>query len=99
MIPVMPDRKTFVRQNIRVGKGEPWFPLLPRHDIYLFAPNCGGEQFSSLFGETWKRLPLFARRRILRHWRIDDCPTLVSYFPHIPTAISLNFPSADHVSG
>jgi hypothetical protein len=21
------------------------------------------------------------------------------YFPHIPTAISLNFPSADHVSG
>src|SRR4051812_30768177 len=45
--------------------------LLPRHHIYLFAPKGGGERFARLFVETWRRLPLYARRRILKHWKND----------------------------
>jgi hypothetical protein len=82
MILGIPDRKTFVRENIRVGNDEPWFPLLSRHGIYLYAPNGGGERFSKLFVETWKRLPLWARRRMLRHWNSYNCSYL-GYSPLI----------------
>lgn len=50
------------------------FPLLPRHGVNLFAPNGGGERFARLFRETWRRLPLFVRRRLLKHWRCGLFP-------------------------
>jgi hypothetical protein len=43
--------------------------LLPRHGVMLFAPNDGGERFTRLFRETWGRIPLGVRRRILAYWR------------------------------
>ena len=50
------------------------FPLLPRHGVKLHAPDGGGARFAQLFRETWRRLPLYARRRILALWRepVDD---------------------------
>ena len=50
-----------------------FYPLLPRHRVYLFAPvpstEDEGKRFARLFIETWKRIPLGPRRAILRHWR------------------------------
>lgn len=53
-------------------------PILKRHSVYLWSLNCDGSRFAALFHQTWKRLPLGARRRILRHWResTDAIPTL-----------------------
>ena len=65
-----------VRDHIKDGiKGGHYWPLLPRHEIYLSATGCDGRRFASLFRETWKRLPLWARRRMLGHWRAK-APTL-----------------------
>jgi hypothetical protein len=44
-------------------------PLLPRPGITLFATDGEGERFADLFRQTWRRLPLFVRRRSLKHWR------------------------------
>ncbi len=46
-----------------------YYPLLPRHYVFLFAPNKGGELFAKRFVEVWKRIPLRDRRTILRHWK------------------------------
>jgi hypothetical protein len=58
-------------------------PLLPRHGIWLTVPPAAaktladllagarrpGELFASAWRETWQRIPLSARRRILKHWK------------------------------
>ncbi len=65
-----------LRDEIDDGiKGGRYWPLLPRHDIYLSATGCDGRRFASLFRETWKRIPLWGRRRMLGHWRAT-APTL-----------------------
>jgi hypothetical protein len=46
-----------------------YFPLLPRHRIWLFSPDCDGTRFAKLFTATWKQIPLWARRRMLGMWR------------------------------
>ena len=46
-----------------------WEPLLPRHGIRLLVVHGDGERFARRFRETWKRLPLAVRRRLLKHWR------------------------------
>jgi hypothetical protein len=53
------------RQAIRL-------PILPRHHVYLRAVDGNGPRFRHLFLETWRRIVLGDRRRILRHWRADD---------------------------
>src|SRR4051794_13519671 len=68
---VYEHRRSGLRKGIAKGY---WFSLLPRHGVFLFAPNRGGERFARLFRETWGRLPLYARRRILKHWRSDPVP-------------------------
>jgi hypothetical protein len=45
------------------------FKLLPRHKVELCAFQGDGQRFADLFVQTWKRLPLWARRRILGFWR------------------------------
>jgi hypothetical protein len=42
--------------------------LLPRHDVYLWVYDGDGRRFALAFQETWKRLPLGARRRLLSYW-------------------------------
>jgi hypothetical protein len=44
-------------------------PILKRQRVHLWACQGNGPRFASLFRDTWKRLPLWARRRILGHWR------------------------------
>ena len=52
-----------------VGK-EYYLPLLPRHGIYLTrAGHADEERFARVFRGVWKRIPLRARRTILRRWR------------------------------
>lgn len=43
--------------------------LLPRHGIEFYSSDVSGVRFAALFRATWKRIPLWARRRILSHWR------------------------------
>lgn len=48
-------------------------PILPRSGLYL--PQFGyadDRRFARIFRETWLSLPLWARRRMLRHWREDS---------------------------
>ena len=64
------DVEEYVRQARRDGVARGLaFPLLPRHGVWLFAPDGGGERFATLFQETWARIPLGPRRAIVRHWR------------------------------
>jgi hypothetical protein len=44
--------------------------LWPRPPLYLFAPYGGAERFTRVFRETWRKLPSWARRAMLRHWRV-----------------------------
>jgi hypothetical protein len=46
-------------------------PLLPRHRSVLVydGKHADGERFGRLFRQTWARLPLKIRRRLLKHWR------------------------------
>lgn len=46
-----------------------YYPLLPRHEVFLLAPSGNGELFARRFVEVWKRIPLKDRRTLLRHWR------------------------------
>jgi hypothetical protein len=55
--------------DIRVKKGD-YFRLLRRYGLSLFAPHGEGQRFARLFRETWAQIPLWARRAILRHWRV-----------------------------
>lgn len=45
--------------------------LLPRHKVYLLVAAGDGFRFAKNFRETWRRIPLWGRRRILRHWRAE----------------------------
>lgn len=57
------------------------FRVVPRQPVYLSAPREGGERFARLFTETWRRLPLGVRRRILGYWRTD----LYAFPPSTPS--------------
>lgn len=47
-------------------------PIVPRADLFLVSYGHGDEgRFAGLFAKTWRRLPLWARRRLLKHWRED----------------------------
>jgi len=37
--------------------------------VYLFCVAGDGRRFARLFRQTWQKLPLSARRRLLKHWR------------------------------
>jgi hypothetical protein len=57
-----------------------YYPLLPRHRVFLYAPHGGGELFAKRFAEVWTRIPLKDRRNFLRHWRQrPDDPVTGSY--------------------
>jgi hypothetical protein len=60
-------------------------PILPRHGVHLIPLAGDGRRFASLFRTTWRRMPLWARRRILGHWRSPRFPfsTLVPLSPQI----------------
>ena len=43
--------------------------LLPRHEILLWVHPGGGRRFAAVFRQAWRRLPLWARRRLLVYWK------------------------------
>lgn len=44
--------------------------IVPRSNLYLRETDLiDGHRFARLFGEVWRTLPLFARRRMLRYFR------------------------------
>jgi len=59
----------FVKPGVKRGDHH---PLAPRHAVYLRAYASGGARFAHLFRETWDRLPLNARRAILKLWKSND---------------------------
>jgi hypothetical protein len=66
------DRRRIYRDIIRPGLARGYFlKLVPRHPLYLFAPNGGGDRLARLFHETWRRVPLGPRRAMLGYWRTE----------------------------
>ena len=56
--------------RVEIGR-LPRLPLFPRrrHGIELVVVTGDGPRFVEAFQETWRRVPLWARRYILGHWR------------------------------
>jgi hypothetical protein len=48
--------------------------ILGRHQVYVWAFDGDGRRFADVFRRTWRRLPLFARRQILGHWKRSAPP-------------------------
>jgi len=46
-----------------------YIPIIRRNGLFLYWIDGDGPRFARLFAETWRQLPLWARRRILRYWR------------------------------
>jgi hypothetical protein len=44
-------------------------PLLPRHAVHIWVLPGEGRRFVAVFRQAWRRLPLWARRRLLAHWK------------------------------
>jgi hypothetical protein len=70
----MKNWKTWAKNAVaeldaRDDGGPSYIPILPRHGVYLFCVAGDGRRFARLFGQTWRKLPLWARRRLLKHWR------------------------------
>ena len=70
----------FIGPGLATGS---YTPILPRHGIYLFAQNRRGGRFARLFCETWARLPLGSRRRMLRHWRSNPFAAIQPFRPTV----------------
>jgi hypothetical protein len=49
--------------------GPEYLPILPRHGIHLFCVAGNGPRFVDAFRRTWRQVPLWARRVLLKHWR------------------------------
>jgi hypothetical protein len=47
------------------------FPIVPRAGLRLWAFDGDGARTARLFAETWRGLPLWVRRRLLKHWRAE----------------------------
>ena len=53
--------------------GPSYIPILPRHGVFLFRVAGDGQRFAALFRQAWRKLPLWTRRRLLKHWRHARC--------------------------
>ncbi len=60
--------------------GPKYLSIVSRHDIHLFWLAGDGRRFARLFGQAWGRLPLWARRKLLKHWR----QTRPEHAPELP---------------
>ena len=54
-----------IRGTVSRARGD----LLPKQKVALFVAAGDGSRFKRLFRETWKRIPLGARRALCRLWR------------------------------
>jgi hypothetical protein len=61
-----PGLREYLRPAFKDGT---LLPLLQRRCIYLTDDGGDSPRFARLFQETWKRIPLGARRRMLAYWR------------------------------
>ena len=65
-----------VGANVEIGGAVPDTQYLTiQRSSYLYLPVLGyGDdvRFCEIFQRTWRRIPLWARRRLVGHWR-DDC--------------------------
>ena len=53
----------------RRARGTTRHPLIPSQGIALLANGCDGHAFARLFRDSWRRIPLAARRQICSYWR------------------------------
>jgi hypothetical protein len=63
----MPHVLDMIKAQVKSGH---IVPIQPRNRVYLTVFGGGdGPRFARLFRETWVRLPLSVRRKLLAHWR------------------------------
>jgi hypothetical protein len=66
----MDARERFKTEVLEPGlKNGTYYRLLPRHEIYLSAFHGEAKRFLGLFRLTWRRIPVQARRCILKYWK------------------------------
>ena len=46
-----------------------YIPIIRRNGLFLYWIDGDGPRFARLFAETWRQLPLWARRKLLKYWR------------------------------
>jgi hypothetical protein len=59
-------KRTVIEPGIKAGV---YFRLLPRHEVYACVWGSDKKRYLALVKDTWKRLPLYERRLILKYWR------------------------------
>lgn len=78
---------TDARAHSELADGPKYLPILSRHDVYLFWLAGEGRRFAGLFRRAWGRLPLWARRKLLKRWRERRSELQVlgveAHWPHI----------------
>lgn len=77
--------KWMIRPAVRKGHV---LPIDARHQIYLWPYSGNGPRFVGLFRATWTRIPLGARRRMLKHWRDDS--TIYSQLCQLAPSIEMS---------
>jgi hypothetical protein len=84
--------RELVKASIKKGK---CLPLLPRHQIYLWVHEGDGQRFAAMFRQTWGRVPLWARRRMLQYWKHIPFVPSVYLSPDIYHALSPHIKLSD----
>ena len=78
------------RHRFNVVMNTEFIPIVPRSGLYLQRYGEAQEtRFAGLFRDTWRRLPLWARRSMLKQWRRRSPTEVVGAPPgfvwHTPT--------------
>jgi hypothetical protein len=60
-------------------------PIVRSSDLRLLPRGYGGDaRFAGIFHRAWRRIPLWARRRMTAHWRKPSWPRLLAGVPVRP---------------
>ena len=63
------NKEVFSVDNMILGTRE-YLPIVPSSRLWLPLPGDGDDaRFAAIFRDTWRRIPLNARRAMVGHWR------------------------------
>ena len=66
--------------------------LLPQHRVDVIVAGTGGGRFVALFQLAWTRIPLYARRAVLKYWREGLGPAIPCPPPDSPNIVLTDVP-------
>jgi hypothetical protein len=59
----------------------PLLSIVRSSQLFLLCNGVGNEhRFAGLFGATWRRIPLWARRQLVKYWRTDQHRVMAGLF-------------------